>query len=132
MSASISSVITQGFGPPGDVYLVITDGFGTAAGAYVPPPPVIVSTGGGVRKARFLRRGPRLPWDEPEESDVVTVEEPPKRKRKRIKLPAEVIEVVQDAIPVQAYIEVPMPRIVIPDVPVSLDDEEDDDWLMMV
>lgn len=96
-----------------------------------PPLPVVTTTQGGVRRSRFLRRGPRLPWDQSDEPEVVRVQDAPKPKRKRIKLPAEVIETVEDAIPVQAYVEVPMPRVIVPDIPVDFDDE-DDDWLMMI
>lgn len=59
--ASISSVITSGFGVPGSASLVITDGYGTA-GVVVPPVVVqnIVSAGGALfkdkrRKSRVIR-----------------------------------------------------------------------------
>ncbi len=84
---------------------------------------------GGVRQARYLRRAPKLPWDVEEEAPVVTVTENPRRKR--IKLPREVIETVQDAIPVQAYVEIPLPQVIIPDVPVQRTDD-DDDLLLMI
>jgi hypothetical protein len=94
-----------------------------------PPPVVTTTTPGGVRRARFLRRAPKLPWDIEEDAPQVRVIDPPKRKR--IKLPKEVIETVADAIPVEAYVEVKMPRIILPDIPVDFDDD-DDDLLMMI
>lgn len=50
--ASISSVITGGFGTPGSAYLVITDGYGTAGAT----PPATTLTG------RRARRGRRPLW----------------------------------------------------------------------
>ena len=104
----------------------------TWTGEHTVVPPVIVSRGtpDGIRRARFLRRGPRLPLEEEDEpaQAAVTVREV---RRKRIRLPKEVIETVEDAIPVQAYVEVKMPRIIVPDIPVDFDDD-DDDLLMMI
>lgn len=109
--------------------LGLIDGGGD--GAAPEPPPVVTQIDGGVRRSRFLRRGPRLPWEhEDEPAQVVRVEDRPKRRR--IKLPKEVIETVQDAMPVQAYVEMPLPRVVIPDVPVVFDDDDDDDLLLMI
>lgn len=45
--ASISSVITGGFGVPGSAALVITDGYGTA-GVVVPPTATNIVSAGGV------------------------------------------------------------------------------------
>jgi len=104
-------------------YLAFHVGEGGAA------PPVVVTTTvpGVVRRARFLRRGPKLPWEEDEIQDVpVTVTEV--RKRKRIKLPKEIVEAV-DGIPIQASVEVPELRINVPSVGSAVlrapDDEEE-------
>lgn len=81
---SIASVITGGFGPPGSASLVITDGFATAGAT---PPPAATTTPGGVRRSRFLRRGPRLPGYDPEpEQPAVVVREQHRRKRVRAPL----------------------------------------------
>lgn len=48
--ASISSVITGGFGVPGSASLVITEGFGTAGVA--PPPSVDVLISGSIGRRR--------------------------------------------------------------------------------
>lgn len=56
--ASISSVITGGFGAPGDVYLVITDGYATT-GEVVEPPVVVtpeIVAGPFLRDPRRQRR----------------------------------------------------------------------------
>ena len=133
--ASISSVITGGFGAPGDVYLVITDGYGTSGAVVVPP--VIVDTGSaGVRRSRFLRRAKtRLPWEPIEESpdELVSVTEKPTKKQ-RIKLPKEDIAAVADVMPVVVQTAMPKLQITIPDVGTAIeaDDEDDDDFLMML
>ena len=59
------------------------------------------TTQSGVRRARFLRRGPKLPWEEEIPDEVVTVTEIPS-KRKRIKLPKEVIDTIKDSVPIEA------------------------------
>lgn len=56
--ASISSVITGGFGTPGSASLVITDGYGTLGAVVVPPSVDIVShagIGGKRRKHKVIR-----------------------------------------------------------------------------
>lgn len=87
---------------------------------------VSTTTPGGVHRARFLRRGPKLPWEEIEETpDEVVIAKP---RRKRIKLPAEVRAAVAEAIPIQATQEIPAPRITVPGVGTAVlkinDDEE--------
>ena len=95
---SIASVITGGFGAPGNASLVITDGYATAGAI---PPPVATATPGGVRRSRFLRRGPRLPGYDPEpEQPAVVVHEP---RRKRVRAP-----VVQHP---------PFPDVAVPHIP---------------
>lgn len=112
-------------------YDAVTSYLAFHAGEGGTAPPVVVTattvTPGGVRRSRFLRRGPKLPWEEDEIQDApVTVTEV--RKRKRIKLPKEIIEAV-DGIPIQVSVEVPELRINVPSVGSAIlrapDDEEE-------
>lgn len=107
-------------------------------GASAVDAPVVVETAAptaGVRRARFLRRAPKLPWeieDEPEQQ--VTVSPP---RRKRIPLPAvqAMRSAVGDAIPIQTVKEIAAPVISIPDVgraAVTIADEDEDDWLWLI
>lgn len=91
---------------------------------------VVTSTTGGVRRHRFLRRGPRLPWEDKETEEkrdepVVVA----KSKRKRIKLPAEVKQAAAEAIPLETHITIDAPKIKLPGVGTAVlqvpDDEEE-------
>lgn len=129
--ASISSVITGGFGVPGSASLVITDGYGTAG---VTPPPAPSSSVGGVRRG-FLRRSykaPILPWERIPDEPVVIA----KPARKRIRMPAvEAIRKATDgAIPIETVREIAAPVISIPEIGAAvladIDDDEDLIWLI--
>ncbi len=127
--SSISSVITGGFGVPGSASLVITDGYGTA-GVFVPP--VVTSSPGGVRRARFLRRAPRLPWEQEEEESPVTVAPV---KRKRIQLPVAKAQERMGPIPIQTMREISAPVITIPELgtaTLKAIEDEDEDWLFLI
>jgi hypothetical protein len=110
----------------------VVEGTGTVIGASLS---TARTAGGGVRRARFLRRAPRLPWEEdPEEtqeSPQVTVDPP---KRKRIRMPA--LEAIRSAkpIPIQTIKAIDAPSISIPELgtaQVQIDDD-DDDWLWLI
>lgn len=107
-------------------------------GAGIPPVVVVTPTTSGVRHSRFLRRGPKLPWDEEIEEtttdDGVVVSAP---KRRRIPLP--VVRALRKAtagdVPIQIIKEISAPSITIPELGTArLDEIEDDDdivlWLM--
>ncbi len=133
MSASISSVITAGFGAPGSAALVITDGFGQGATIVVPTAP---TTQPGVGRARFLRRGPRLPWDK--EDEVTVPEQVVVRSRiKKIPLPiVQKMEAATSPIPIQPNKHLDGIQITIPAIgTATLANQEDDEediliWLM--
>lgn len=129
MAASISSVITMGFGAPGSASLVITDGYGQAAAA----PVVTATTTAGVgRRHRFLRRAPRLPWERDEQIETVQDVVVAKPKRKRISMPAAAeIRSEIGPIPLQAVTEVIAPAITVPDLgKAALDDDDDEDLML--
>lgn len=93
------------------------------------------STPAGVGRARFLRRGPKLPWDKDEEAqeqDVVV-----KSRRKRIPLPiVRQMERAVSPIPVQPIKHLDAIQIVLPDVGTATlaknDDEEEDLLLWLI
>jgi hypothetical protein len=96
--------------------------------------PVVTTTTtpGGVRRHRFLRRAPKLPWEQEEQAEQIVIAP---TKRKRIPMPA--IEAMRTAtggaIPIQTVKEIAAPSIAIPDVGKAvLDDDEDEDWLWMI
>ena len=95
------------------------------------------STSSGVRRARFLRRAPRLPWEEQEEvqEDKPIIVAPPRKQR--IKMPAiEAIRSNLKPIPIEAVKTIDAPIIVIPELGAAhlqqLEDDEDDDWLWLI
>jgi len=109
------------------IHLLILGQIDGASSSAAPPIiPTIISS--GVRRSRFLRRGPRLPWDETPE-EVVTIEEVAQGpRRKRIRLPKEVIAA---ASPMQIEVDsaqMPAFKIHVPDVGAAIvkqDDEEE-------
>lgn len=103
------------------------------------PAPVVsaaVTSVHGKRRHTFLRRGPRLPWDDSERSedkqpDVVVVS-----KRKRVKLPPAAVEEIRP-IPIQTVKEISGVQITVPDVGTArlakqVQDEEDDLIIWMI
>lgn len=94
--------------------------------------PVVTATQptSGVRHSRFLRRGPRLPWEEVVEEvvtdDGVVVAKP---VRRRIKLPREIRETLAEShIPFQTHVVIDAPIIRMPGVGTAvlrIDDEEE-------
>lgn len=85
----------------------------------------------GVRRARFLRRAPRLPWEQVDEEEKVVSVAPAKRRRIRLPEVEAVRDAVGDAIPVQTVREISAPRIYVPDLGIAeLDDDEDILWLI--
>lgn len=70
----------------------------------------------GVRRHRFLRRAPKLPWEEQQKEiarEQVVVSRP---KRRRVKLPQVVEEAVAATVPVQTVQTLDAPKITIPSV----------------
>ncbi|HSQ91557.1 MAG TPA: hypothetical protein VLM19_05235 [Nitrospiraceae bacterium] len=91
------------------------------------------TTPGGVHRGRFLRRGPKLPWDIEETQDEQVVIAKPRRKR--IRLPAEVRAAVEETIPIQATREIPAPWITVPGVGTAtlvINDDEEQAVLMAI
>ena len=94
---------------------------------------VAVSSASGVRRHRFLRRGPKLPWEDieeetPDERVVVA-----KSIRRRIKLPAEIRKAATEAIPVATSITIDAPQIKLPGVgtaTLSIPDDEEEAVIM--
>ena len=94
---------------------------------------VAVSSASGVRRHRFLRRGPKLPWEDiedetPDERVVVA-----KSIRRRIKLPAEVRKAAAEALPVATSITIDAPQIKLPGVgtaTLSIPDDEEEAVIM--
>ena len=92
---------------------------------------VVAKSGGGLRIPRrgYLRRGPKLPWDEEPQEEREEQVVVAKSKRQRIKLPEEIKEVLADAIPVATHTVIDAPRIKIPSVGTAVlhtpDDEEE-------
>jgi hypothetical protein len=101
---------------------------GVAAGLTYSGEPQTITT----PTARFLRRAPKLPWeqdDEPAQQDVVVA----KPRRKRIKLPeTEALQAVAADVPVQLVTEITGTVIRVPDIPVNLDDDEDEAILWLI
>lgn len=99
------------------------------------PPVVVIPETSGIRHSRFLRRGPRLPWDEIEEvtDDGVVV----KSRRKRIALPeVQRMERLVAPIPVERFKDLPAIEIKIPELGSArlekYDEDEEDDLLWMM
>ena len=109
--------------------LELIDGASDAATPVV----TTTTTPGGVRRHRFLRRAPKLPWErEEEQSEQITIAPP---KRKRIPLPAiaAMRQATDGAIPIQTVQEIVAPSITIPDVGKAvLEDDDDEDWLWLI
>jgi hypothetical protein len=108
--------------------LELIDGAGPVAAVVT-----TTTTPGGVRRARFLRRAPKLPWEHDEEPEEQITVAPPKRKR--IPMPAvrAMREATGGAIPIQTIKEIPAPVIHVPEFgAVTLDIEDDDDWLWLI
>lgn len=108
--------------------------WGDGGGIVVPTPPA-VAVPGGVRHARFLRRGPKLPWDEPGPAEVVASEvtvAPPKRRR--VRMPAmEKIRKEIAPIPIQTVQEIAAPVIHVPELGhavAKLVEQEEDELLL--
>lgn len=95
-------------------------------------PPATTTTPPGMRRARFLRRSHRLPWEQDfsEETEQITVAPP---RRQRIKMPPAVVQAVKP-IPIETVKEISAPSITIPEIgTANLDLDDDDDdllWLM--
>ena len=95
------------------------------------------TTPGGVHRGRFLRRGPKLPWDDIEErketpDEQVVIAKP---RRRRIKLPQEVRAAVAGAIPIQETVEIAAPRITVPGIGsavLKINDDEEQAVLMAI
>ena len=105
-----------------------------ASAAQVPVAPD-VSAPSGVRHSRFLRRGPKLPWEEIEEvtDDGVVV----KSRRKRIPLPqVQRMERLVAPIPVERFKDLPAIEITIPELGSArlekYDEDEEDDLLWLI
>lgn len=102
-----------------------------------PPEPPVTATPetSGIRHSRFLRRGPKLPWEEIEEvtDDGVVV----KSRRKRIPLPQiQRIERIVSPIPVERFKELPAVEITIPELGTArlerYDEDEEDELLWLI
>jgi hypothetical protein len=115
----------------------VSEGSGSVGGTgtlYGVSPGTARTTNAGVRRARFLRRSHRLPWEEEEtDEQQITVATP---KRKRIALPAveEIKEVAKD-IPIQTIREISAPSITIPEIGTAVleaMDDDDDEWLWLI
>ena len=89
---------------------------------------------GGIRRARFLRRAPKLPWEEEDESPQITVAPP---RRKRISMPAvqAMRRATENAIPIQTFKEISAPSITIPEIGTAVlqaIEDDEDDWLWLI
>lgn len=110
--------------------LELIDGAGSVQAPVAPTP----STPSGVRHSRFLRRGPKLPWEEIEEvtNDGVVV----KSRRKRIPLPeVHRLERLMGPVPIERYKELPAVEIISPLGTARLekyDEDEEDELLWMM
>ena len=94
---------------------------------------VAVSSASGVRRHRFLRRGPKLPWDEVEKEKADEPVIVAKSIRRRIKLPAEVRKAAVEALPVATSITIDAPHIKLPGVgtaTLSIPDDEEEAVIM--
>jgi len=85
-----------------------------------------------VRRHGFLRRGPRLPWDErkkEDQSEQVVV----KSRKIRVQLPKVVVEEIKP-IPIQTVKEIAAVEITVPGlgkaVLAKIDQEEEDDFVL--
>ena len=98
--------------------------------------PAAATAAGRSRHRGFLRRGPRLPWEEedavdekPAAADAVIVAKP---RQRRIKLPALQIAAVKDDIPIRMVYEIEAPSITVPDLGTAvLRLDEDDDMILI-
>ena len=95
------------------------------------------TTLGGVRRVRFLRRAPRLPWEEEIQDASVEEKVVVKSRRKRIQLPLiEKIKEEIDPIPVAAFKEIDGISITVPEIGTAvlekIADEEEDLLLWMI
>lgn len=96
-------------------------------------PATVAATVAGVHRvprSRFLRRAPKLPWDEAEKLDVKQEPVVAKSRRKQIRLPKAVVEAIAP-IQIEKVKELPAVEITLPSVGIarldnkSLEDEDD-------
>jgi hypothetical protein len=113
--------------------LELIDGATSVVASVTPPS----TTPGGVGRARFLRRGPKLPWDKDEETQEQEQEVVVKSRRKRIPLP--VVQQMREAvspIPVQTIKHLDGIQIIVPSIGTATlaktDDEEEDLLLWLI
>lgn len=100
------------------------------------PTTTTTPTPGGVRRPRFLRRAPKLPWEheDVEEQEQITVA-PPRRKRIPLPVVETLRKTVGDAIPIQTVKEIDAPSITIPELGTAVlqaAEDDDEDWLWLI